>query len=223
LGLENQIQTRRNDQVVDLLRVLVSTNFGLKGTTVGPPAQIIGPGATGRRGFNPYDSQLDFNPTNWLTFHNDNEYDFHEGHWDTENFDAEVHGEGWAFSLGNRYTRTESDQITDEFDYTINPKWKFKVYNTFPLTQATNTGNSSLADIYAIPTAANMIGNSTSSRENLFVLTRDLHEWEMDLSIDKQEGQGTTFFIMFRLKASPDMKFNLLQSSFQPSKPGAQN
>ena len=221
LGLENQIQTRRNGQIVDLLRVLVSTNFGLKGTTVGPPAQIIGLGATGRRGFNPYDSQLDFNPTGWLTIHNDNEYDFHEGHWDSENFDGEIHCEGWAFALGNRYTRTESDQITTEFDYTINPKWKFKVYNTFPVTQATTT-NSSLADIYAIPTAANMIGNSTSARENEFVLTRDLHEWEMDLSIDKQEKQGTTFFIMFRLKASPDMKFNLLQSSFQPSKPGAQ-
>ncbi len=204
LGLENKLQTKRNGEVVDLLRFLIMTNFGLKGTTVGPPAQTTGQGATGRRGFNPYDSILDFHPTDWLTFHNDNEYDFHEGHWNSENFDGEIHGNGWSFSLGNRYTRYNGDQITSEWDYTINPKWKFKVYSTLPVVNATD-------------------GNTASARENEFVLTRDLHEWEMDLTIDKQEGQGMTFYILFRLKASPNMKFNLLQSSFKPSRPGSQS
>ena len=204
LGLENKLQTKRNGQIVDLLRGLVSTNYGLKGTTNGPPAQTTGLGATGRTGFNPVDSQLDFNPTDWLNFHNDNEYDFKEGHWNSENFDGEVHGKGWAFSLGNRYTRYQGDQATAEWDYTINPMWKFRIYNTLPLAYATN-------------------GNTTSARESEFVLTRDLHEWEMDLTIDHQEGQGSTFYVVFRLKASPGMKFNLLQSSFQPSRPGSQS
>ena len=204
LGLENKLQTKRNGQIVDLLRALISTNYGLKGTTNGPPAQTTGLGATGRTGFNPVDSQLDFNPTDWLNFHNDNEYDFKEGHWNSENFDGEVHGKGWAFSLGNRYTRYQGDQATAEWDYTINPMWKFRIYNTLPLAYATN-------------------GNTTSARESEFVLTRDLHEWEMDLTIDHQEGQGSTFYVVFRLKASPGMKFNLLQSSFQPSRPGSQS
>jgi len=202
-GLENKLQTKRNGEIVDLLRFLVNVNYGLKGTTVGSPAQTSGLGATGRRGFNPYDSQLDFNPTDWLTLHNDNEYDFHYGHWNSENFDGTIHNGKWSFSLGNRYTRSESDMVTTEFDYTINPKWKFKVYNSFPVVNATD-------------------GNITSARENDFVITRDLHEWEMDLGIDRQEGQGTTFYVLFRLKASPGMKFNLLQSSFQGSKPGSQ-
>jgi len=191
LGLENKLQTKRNSQIVDLLRALVTTNFGLKGTT-------------GHRGFNPYDTLVDFNPTNWLSFHNDNEYDFHTGHWNSENFDGEIHGQNWSFSLGNRYTRYEGDQLTTEIDYIINPKWKFKIYNSLPLTFATN-------------------GNTTSARENEFVVTRDLHEWEMDVSIDKQEGHGTTFYVLFRLKAFPDMKFNLVNTSFQPSRPGTQN
>jgi hypothetical protein len=93
--------------------------------------------------------------------------------------------------------------LTTELDYTINPKWKFKIYNSFPVVNATD-------------------GNITSARENDFVITRDLHEWEMDLGIDRQEGQGTEFYVLFRLKASPGMKFNLLQSSFQGSKPGSQ-
>ncbi len=190
-GLQNELQTKRNGQVVDLLRFLINTNYGLKGTT-------------GHRGFNPYDSQLDFNPASWLSFHNDNEYDFHAGHWNSENFDTEFHGTGWSFSLGNRYTRTESDQVTTELDYTINPKWKFKIYNSFPVVDAIN-------------------GNVTSARENEFVLTRDLHEWEMDLTFDRLEGQGTTFYVLFRLKASPGMKFDLVRSTFQPSRPGQQN
>ena len=94
--------------------------------------------------------------------------------------------------------------MSTEFDYTINPKWKFKVYNTFPIINATD-------------------GNLTSARENEFVLTRDLHEWEMDMAIDQQQGQGTTFYVLFRLKASPGMKLNLVNTSFQASKPGSQN
>jgi len=190
-GFENELQTKRSGHVVDLVRSLITTTYGLKGTT-------------GHRGFNPYDSVLDVEPTDWLSFHNDNEYDFHAGHWNTENFDGEVHGEGWAFSLGNRYTRHEGDQITTELDYTINPKWKFKIFNSFPLSKATD-------------------GTTPSAIQNEYVLTRDLHEWEMDMAIDQQQGQGSTFYVLFRLKASPNMKFNLLSSSFQPSRPGSQN
>ncbi|MBF0570933.1 MAG: LPS-assembly protein LptD [Candidatus Omnitrophica bacterium] len=189
-GLENKLQTKRDGQVVDLLRYLVTVNYGLKGTT-------------GHRGFDPYDTLLDFNPTNWLTLHNDNEYDFHAGHWNAENFDGVIHVNGWSFSLGNRYTRDEGDQLTTEWDYTINPKWKFKIYNSFPLTQATQ--------------------GATGARDNQYILTRDLHEWEMDLGIDRMEGQGSTFYVMFRLKLFPDMKMNFFRSTFQPSRPGSQS
>ena len=89
---------------------------------------------------------------------------------------------GWAFSLGNRYTRTESDQVTTEFDYTINPKWKFKIYNSFPVVKATD-------------------GNITSARENEFVLTRDLHEWEMDLAIDQTGRTGHNILCPFPSKS----------------------
>lgn len=190
-GFENQLQTKRNGQVVDLLRALVTTNFGLKGTT-------------GHRGFNPYDLLVDFNPTNWLTFHNDTEYDFHADHVNSANFDGEIHGAGWSFSLGSRYARKQGDQITTEWDYTINPKWKFKIYDSFPLTYALD-------------------GNPTSAREVEYVLTRDLHEWEVDFSVDSLEKQGTTFYVLFRLKALPNMKLNFASASFRDSRAGALN
>ncbi len=190
LGLENKLQTKRNGQIVDLVRYLVTTNYGLQGTT-------------GHRGFNPVDTVLDFNPTNWFTLHNEFEYDFHAGRFDTENFDGAIHGPGWSLSLGNRYTHGQGDQLTSEFDYVINPKWRFRIYNTFPVTKATN--------------------GTTSARENEFVITRDLHEWEMDMAIDTLEGRGTTFYVLFRLKASPGMKLNLIDTTFQASKPGTQS
>jgi len=190
-GLENKLQTKRNGQIVDLLRILTTVNYGLKGTT-------------GHRGFNPYDTMTDFDPTDWLSFHNDNEYDFHQGHFNSDNFDTEVHGQGWSVSLGSRYTRYEGDQLTSEIDYVINPKWKFKIYNTYPVTKATN-------------------GNTTSARQNEYILTRDLHEWEVDMGIEQTQGDGTTFYVLFRLKAFPDMKLNLLSSTFSASRAGSQS
>jgi len=82
---------------------------------------------------------------------------------------------------GNRYTRYQGDQVTSQFDYTINPKWKFSVYNTYALTKATN-------------------GNATSARENEYVLTRDLHEWEMDLTIDSNKVKARHFMLFSVLK-----------------------
>ena len=200
-GLENKLQTKRNGQVVDLLRVLISTNYGLKGTTVGSPAQTSGLGATGRKGFNPYDTAIDFNPTDWLTLHDDNEYDSKLGQVNSHNFDAVVHGTDWSVALGNRYALDQGDQVTGEVNFRLNPKWKFRVYGTFPVTKASN-------------------GNTTSAREYAYVITRDLHEWEMDVGIDQQQGQGSLIYVLFRLKAFPNMKFNLLNTTFHSSRPG---
>jgi hypothetical protein len=200
-GIENKLQTKRNGQAVDLLRVLISTNYGLKGTTVGLPAQTSGLGATGRKGFNPYDTAIDFNPTDWLTLHDDNEYDSKLGMVNSHNFDATIHGDTWSVSAGNRYAFQQGDQVTGEIDYRLNPKWKFRVFGSFPVTKATN-------------------GNTSTAREYEYVITRDLHEWEMDVGIDQQQGQGSLIYVLFRLKAFPDMKFNLLNTSFHSSRPG---
>lgn len=203
-GLENKLQTKRNGQVVDLLRVLVQTNYGLKGTTVGPPAQTSGLGATGRRGFNPIDMTIDLNATDWLTLHDDNEYDSKLNEVVSHNVDATIHGKDWSLGLGNRYTIDQGDQVTGEINYRLNPKWKVRLFGSVPVVKATN-------------------GNLTSAREYEYVITRDLHEWEMDLGIDQQQGQGSLFYVLFRLKAFPDMKFNLINTHFTSSRPGSQN
>lgn len=207
-GLENKLQTKRDGHIVDLLRLLITANYGLKTTT-------------GHRGIDPVDFLTDFNPTNWLTLHEETVYDYHSGHLNSENFSSTVHSGNWSFGVGNDYNRGGGDQVTTELNYTINPKWKFRIYNSFPLS---NSGGSGLYDIMG---TNGISGTSpalaSTARENEYVLTRDLHEWEMDLTIDQQEGHGSTFYVIFRLKAFPNMKADLINTSFQQSRPGTQS
>ena len=94
-GLENKLQTKRDGQIVDLLRVLVISNFEASRPLVS-------------KGFNPFVAFTDFNPNSWLSFHNENEYDFHAGHLTVENFDGTIHGDNWSFGLGNLFTRNRA-------------------------------------------------------------------------------------------------------------------
>ena len=42
---------------------------------------------------------------------------------------------------------------------------------------------------------------ASTARENEFVMTRDLHEWEMDLTIDQQEGPWLNILCSFPSKS----------------------
>jgi len=56
--------------------------------------------------------------------------------------------------------------------------------------------------------------------EHQYVLTRDLHSWEMDLLIgDDQE--GSEFVVVFRLKAFPEIGFDF-GSSFNEQESGSE-
>jgi LPS-assembly protein len=186
-GLENELQTKRAGQVVDLVRFLVSSTLTLKGTA-------------GHRGFGPYDAQLDINPTSWLTLHNENVYDAFKNVVDSNDFDVEFHFNGGTVSIGSNYANGSGDQLTGELDYRINPKWAFKLYGSFPFIRAKD-------------------GNTSSARAYQYVITRDLHEWEADFAIEQQQGQGSTFYVLFRLKAFPDMKLPLINTMFHSSRP----
>ncbi len=192
-GLEHQLQTKRGSQIVDLIRFLVTSTYELKFK-----------GETSHRGFGPYDSMLDINPTNWLTLHNENIYDSFKGKVVSNEFDTEIHGKDWAMSLGSSYSNGSGDQLTGEVDYRINPKWSFRVYGTFPIYKK-------------------VYGESSTARAYEYEVVRDLHEWEMDVAIHQQQGQGSAIYVLFRLKALPSMKFNLLSTYFHSSRPALQN
>ncbi len=192
LGLENQLQTHRNGQIVDLIRALVSSNFALKENP-------------GIGGFGPVDSLIDIYPTDWLTLHVDTQYNHYNGYFNTANVDGTVHGKNWSVSLGDRYASSQGSELTTGLQYTINPKWKVSVYERVGI----GAGIGGVKD--------------SGTKEEEYVITRDLHEWEMDFSYHMQRGIGAEFFVVFRLKAMPDLKLDLFNTSFHQRKAGSQS
>jgi LPS-assembly protein len=185
LGLENKLQTKRNGVSVDLLRTLVSSNFALKENP-------------GKGGFGPVTSDVEFKPADWLQFNADASYDHHRDYFTAFNFDTSITGKTWNFGIGQRYDRSGDDQITTEWNYKINPKWRFKVYDRFTV-------------------------NHGGLREEDYVLTRDLHDWEVNMEYHQEHGGGTDLLISFTIKAFPDMGLDLFSTGFNKRKAGSQN
>ncbi len=186
LGLENKLQTKRNNQTVDLARLLVSSDFALKENP-------------GTGGFSPVSTDLELKPTDWLTFNADAVYDHKNDRVSSANFDSYINGgDKWTFGLGRRYSRGSDDLITTEWFYKINPKWKIKLYDQFTI----DTGVLKVED---------------------YMFTRDLHEWEMDFDYHTERGAGSSFLVLFRLKAFPDMNLNLFETAFHQRKSGSQS
>ncbi len=185
LSLENKLQTKRNNKNIELLRSVVDTPFRLEEYP-------------GKGGFDTITSTTDFKPMEGVTFSVDTNYNTHADHLQTYNTQLNVNpGEKWDFNIEKRWQRDVDDQITAEWEYTINPKWKFRVYEVLN------------ADIGLL-------------KEQEYSLTRDLHSWELDINFNQTRGQGNEVWLVFRLKAFPDTVVEG-GSSFNKRKAGSQN
>ncbi len=120
-SLENKLQTKRNDNVVELLRAVIGTDFALKENP-------------GKGGFNVINTDIDFRPVDRVTFYFDSAYDTREEYLTTANFDLHINaGQKWTAGIGKRWNRAVDDQVTAELSYKINPKWAIRTYNRFDL------------------------------------------------------------------------------------------
>ncbi len=160
---------------------------------------------SGTGGFGPVDALIDIYPTDWLTLHGDSEYDHYDGHYNTANFDGTVNGKNWSFSLGDRFTYSVGAELTTQIQYRINPKWSVSAYERL----GAGRGGGGVKD--------------SGAKEEEYVVTRDLHEWEMDFAYHMKRGAGAEFFLIFRLKAMPKMKLDLFNTSFHQRRAGSQS
>ncbi len=187
-SLENKLQTKRDDIAVDLLRIVAGTDFHLKENA-------------GKGGFDRVSSDIEFKPADWLTFTSDSDYDTYRDKLSSVNFEAHLKDRGedgrWTFDIGKRYAPETDDQVTMEWNYKINPKWKFKIYQRVDI----------LHDLL---------------KEQEYTVTRDLHCWEMDINFNETRGSGSEIWIVFRLKAFPDMGLDF-GTSFHKRKTGSQS
>lgn len=199
LELSNKVQTKRNKVSVDLLDARVTTSY------------IFKPKTGDKRGSNLSDFifDLQFLPYSWLRLDGDATYK-HSGprqaeaynHFSIANYDLNCQvGPGRWFGLGQRYERKAGNELTFNSDWRASPKWKFMLYERYQFTDSASLGKG--------------------LRQQQYTLSRDLHCWDMEFSYDQERGKGVTIWLIFRLKAFPDLALNYNQSYHVP-KSGSQ-
>ncbi|MDD5431824.1 MAG: LPS assembly protein LptD [Candidatus Omnitrophica bacterium] len=200
LGLTNKLQTKRNGQSVDLVNFLVSTPYIIKPKT----GDKLG------SNFSDIDFDLDLIPYSWLRVsadakykHSGNRSDSGYGRFANVNLDVNFNfGTDRGFGISQHYERKGQNWITYNFDWRANPKWKVSLFQT------RERGHKP--------------GIKRGMREQQYTITRDLHCWEADFTFNSRYNHGNTFWLIFRLKAFPEMEFEFNKSYSTPT-PGTQN
>ncbi len=154
-------------------------------------------------GFGNVRTDIEFKPVDKIRFNLDTDYNSKDHRLSSANFEVNLNdaSDQWYFNFGKRYSPDVDDQITTDLGYIINPKWKFSIYRRFDI-------------------AHGAIEGSVKAQE--YTLTRDLHCWEMDINYNETRGSGSEIWIVFRLKAFPDMGFDF-GNSFNKRKAGSQS
>ncbi len=152
-------------------------------------------------GFDDIRGDLDILPNNPVTFHLDSRYDTHNDRQQTVNFDLyikDMKNSRWSWDFGKRWERDLDDQISSELTFKINPKWKIRILDRI-----------------------DALNGLLKVQE--YTITRDLHSWEMEINFNETRTQGDEIWLLFRLKAFPNMKLDLGGAGFNKRKTGSQN
>lgn len=138
---------------------------------------------------------LEILPNSWLKYWSDANFDFRRRSFRNANFDIEFPlTDRGKFRAGYRYTAQDPDDdklITYSFEYQLNPKWRFRSYQRIQLITQT-------------------------IEEQEFGLSRDLHCWEVDFTVNNKKKKGVTFWLVFRCKAFPDLGLDFTKSHGAP-------
>jgi len=199
LGLSNKLQTKRNGVSMDFVDFLITTNYALDPKTGDNAFLTPRAGESLKSNFSDILFNLKILPYSWMRFESDATF-AHADHTSPNynkfslanyglSFDL---GSERTFSIGQRYERKGKNEVTAGFTCRISPKWKFGMYQryNFKKTDALETG----------------------SQEQEYTLTRDLHCWDLDITLNKKKISGTSIFFTFRIKAFPENRFGFNQA-----------
>ena len=206
MELSNKLQVKRKNRSVDLVDLLVRTEYLFNSID-------------GERNIKRTDEfsdillRLKLLPYAWLRVDLDATYkntpkrrgrdsDPNDKHFSDVNYNISFDfGKGHSFGIGQRYHRLDSNEVTAQLNWRINPKWRFSIYGRYNAASATDI--------------------SHGMREQEYTLSRDFHCWMMDLTYNITQEKGHTVFLVFRLKAFPETEFGFDQSYREP-KSGSQ-
>ncbi|MCK9430094.1 MAG: hypothetical protein M0R17_08830, partial [Candidatus Omnitrophica bacterium] len=170
LSLSNKIQTKRKGQSVDLVDLLITTDYVLDPKTGDNAILTPRTGENLKDNFSDILFKLKVLPYSWMriesevTFEHSDHTNINYNKFSLANYDLIFDlGKDRSFSLGQRYERKGKNEVTLGFNWRLTPKWKFKMYQRYNFKQ-TSTLDS-------------------GSQEQEYTFTRDLHCWELDLTL----------------------------------------
>lgn len=134
LSLENKLQTKRDGENVDLVRLILSTDYAFKDD------------AALKSSFNNVTLDLETEPYEWLGFYFDSTYDPQTHDFQEANFDLYVNDDSdrWFFRLGERYRYKVDNQFEVEVGWKLNPKWEVRYNEMFDV----DTGKKERREIF---------------------------------------------------------------------------
>ncbi len=111
-------------------------------------------------------------------------------------------GKDRSLDFGQRYYRKSSKEFVYTLNWRFDPKWKMRLYHRYEV------GNS--------------YGLTRGLVEQEYTVGRDLHCWSMEISYNVKRNEGETIWLIFRIKAFPEMEIDYNRSYHAP-KPGSQS
>lgn len=143
---------------------------------------------------------LELRPYEWMFINADAKLDRERMEFDTVNADLTLdRGKDFTMGAGYRYEKHENSQITTSFSYDLNKDdwkrhWAFNVYERYEL-------------------------QAKKFEEQEYTLIKDLHCWTGELTCRIKDEKDYTFWIIFRLKAFPDIPF-FFRTTYHGPEPG---
>ncbi len=195
LFLESKLQTKRpsgNDmQVVDLARFTVGTDY-----TFRQKKNFFGFKGVGK--FEDIKFTFEMWPYTWLAVDSKMVLNDKDAGLKSADIDVNINlGKKFTLGVGQRYETTgdeETSQLTGEMFYNLNDDWKCKIYQRFDWATA-------------------------KWLEQEYTIFKDLHCWIAEFTFDVRHGDYTAWLI-FRLKAFPDIPIGLLKTTYRRPTPG---
>lgn len=139
---------------------------------------------------------LEIRPYNWMNIDADAKFDREKMSFDTINADLYIDkSEDLRFGAGYRYEKHENSQVTGELSYRINKDWKFNIYERYELQEKT-------------------------FEEQEYSISKDLHCWLGEFTCRIKDEKDFTFWVIFRLKAFPDIPF-FFRTTYHGPEPGS--
>jgi hypothetical protein len=230
LELSNKLQTKRRDAfgkevTVDLLDFKISTSYAFAPQIVYGTNMVIqnfeevsqtNISNRNKKGASISDILFKYKilPYSWLRIEGDARYK-HSGvptdsdysnynHFSNVNYDINFDfAPERSFGIGQRYERNAGNELTASFKWRFNPKWKFSIYERYNMRNYISSSDNTNVN--------------RGSLEQEYTISRDLHCWEVDFTLNRKRNEGSTIFIVFRLKAFPENEFGINQSYNKPN------